>query len=369
MIPAWKLKRELKRIAVQIQAIPLLIYEPLVQFFYDRNLKKNLLLEKGAREQGKKIAIFLVYQPKGFAQSTYLTIDHLINSGFEIVLVSNCPLKTSDIEILKIKTILIVQRKNFGYDFGGYRDGIFLAREYCPNCEQILFLNDSVWFPIFNNNQLLHEMSESDSDYVGTQAFGNWVGEKFDGFFGSYCFLIKNPLLSSNAFNHYWDNYKLSSNKEVVLRRGERRFSREMLKVSHKPLAIFSHENFSKKLDQMSSDDIHQTLSELIAWDRDFSDEKDELLKSTIKDKKWVEHAKDLIIRLSRTKNFIGSSPVFSLAKLNFPMIKKNNEMLYIKAREAIIDAIDSGMISGVNPVIENELRDKVLFNTRGNRG
>lgn len=360
MIPIWKLKREVQRIADQVSAIPLLVFEPLMQYKYDRNFPKNISVHEGVRSLEKKVAVFLIYQPKGLVQSIFLTIDHLISSGFEPVVVSNCPLEIHDLELLKLKSALVIERQNFGYDFGGYRDSIFLLRHRQVECEKMLFLNDSVWFPVFDNSKLLSEMSESKADYVGTQAFGEWRGKSFDGFFGSYCFMLKKPLLNHEAFNKFWDEYKLSSSKEVVLRRGERQFSREMLKVSSNSLALFSLDKFSQTLDQLSVEQTSQALTDLIVWDRDASSQKMKLINADMKHKQWLTEAKNFIVTFSRSKNFIGSSPVVSLARLQFPMIKKNNERLYVKARESIVNAIDCGLIAGLNPIVEKELRQKV---------
>jgi len=363
----WKLKRELERVLEQISALPLLVFEPVRQVFYDHDFDNKILMHQGAKTLGKQIAIFLIYQPKGLVESVYLTIDHLADSGFDPVVVSNCPLSVGDIERLKAKSSLIVERKNFGYDFGGYRDAVWLLRRQKVHFDSVLFLNDSVWFPVFSDTQMLREMIESDAAYVGTQAFGTTASNGvFDGFFGSYCFLIKKPLLHSDAFSEYWDNYRLSSSKEVVLRRGERRFSRKMLESSHKSIALYSHERFARVVNEMHFEDTRQALEELVVWDGVFQRRKIELLQTTKCDDHWVADAKRLIVSLSKSKNFIGSSPVISLNQLGFPMIKKNKEMLYTRARKTIVESIDSGRIVGINQVVEREIRQKVSADQGG---
>ena len=47
MLPRWKIRRELKRLAVQAQSIPAAIYEPFLQKNYDKNFLKNVILHKG----------------------------------------------------------------------------------------------------------------------------------------------------------------------------------------------------------------------------------------------------------------------------------------------------------------------------------
>ncbi len=364
LIPAWKLKREALRVVEHISAIPLLIYEPVFQIFYDKDFDNRIRIHQGNRCLSKHVAIFLIYQPNGLAESVYLTIDHLAKSGFAPVVVSNCPLMRADIEKLRLTSSLVVERKNFGYDFGGYRDAVWLLRKYQVQFEAMLFLNDSVWFPVFDKSNMLEEMVTSDSDYLGTQVFGETNSNgSFNGFFGSYCFLIKKPLIENEVFNFFWDTYRLSSSKEIVLRRGERQFSREMLKASDKSIAIFSNERFAHIINEMDLIETEQALEDLIALDSKIFSKKIDLIKTNERDELWAFDAKKLIISQSKSKNFIGSSPLVSLNRLGFPMIKKNKEVLYTRARKSIVEAIDSGRIQGINQIVESELRDRVLGN------
>ena len=360
MIETWKLKRELRRIAEHVSAIPLLIYEPIFQKIYDKNIFKNLVILHGEKQPSKNIAIFLIYQPNGIPDSIFLTLSHLVKSDFSAVVISNCPISILDKERLRLDSFLIVERMNFGYDFGGYRDAVWLLRNLKIECDKMLFLNDSVWFPVFDNSKLLEQMLASDSDYVGTQEFGETETDRsITGFFGSYCFLINKKLIEDKAFNMFWDNYQLSSSKEIVLRRGERKFSREMIKASTKHNAIYSNKIFYKMVNELDLTETITALHELIALNPKIYAEKNRLINSLHKKESWLLRAKELIILQSKSKNFIGSSPLLSLNKLGFPMIKKNNEQLYLNARKLIIDSIDSGRLQGINETIESEIRLK----------
>jgi hypothetical protein len=230
--------------------------------------------------------------------------------------------------------------------------------------EAMLFLNDSVWFPVFDKSNMLEEMVTSDAAYLGTQVFGETDSNGyFNGFFGSYCFLIKKPLIENEVFNFFWDKYRLSSSKEIVLRRGERHFSREMLKASDKSIAIFSNERFVNIINEMDLRETAQALDDLIVLDSQILSKKIDLIATNERNELWTLDAKKLIISQSKSKSFIGSSPIVSLNRLDFPMIKKNKEILYTRARKSIIEAIDSGRIQGLNKIVESELRDRVFGN------
>lgn len=362
MVPLWKIKREVSKAIEHISSLPQLIYEPVIQKIYDKDFYKKLSTYQGSQSPSKKIAVFLIYQPSGLPESVFLSIAHLSRSGFSPVVISNCPLLSSDKERLCASSFLVVERKNFGYDFGGYRDAVWLLRRLQVQCDEVLFLNDSVWFPIFDDSKMLEEMVAKNSDYIGTQVFGDRSSDgSFNGFLGSYCFLIKKPLLDSQAFNLFWDKYQLSSVKEIVLRRGERAFSKEMLRASIDPCSFYTNERFAQVINSLNFADTLQALGDLVAMDPQVISKRQSLMDAKDSNESWMTDAKRLIIFQSKSKSFIGSSPVVSLSRLGFPMIKKNKEQLYTMARQSIVRAIDEGRIQGLNKTIESELRLKVF--------
>ncbi|MCU0854798.1 MAG: rhamnan synthesis F family protein [Rhodobacteraceae bacterium] len=359
MIPGWKLKRELERLKVQAQAVPLALYEPFVQRRHDRERGTRIAVTPGALAAGEKLAIFLLFQPKGVAASVLLTCRHLADSGFAPIVVSNTPLSKADRAALAGTVHLVAERPNLGYDFGGYRDGLWLIGTRGLSPRQVLFLNDSVWFPVWPGSTLLSEMAGADADYVGTQVFGDVSpGAAKPGFFGSYCFLAKAPLLETEAFRGFWEGYRLSSNKEVTLRRGERAFSHRMLGAARRSLGIYSIGRFHGVVDALGPDGLREALGDMVALDPVLEGRRAALLAES--GAGWEDRARTLLRDSAQSKNYIGAAPVLSLRDLRFPMIKKNNEMLYRRARARIVAALDEGRLSGIDPVIESELRARV---------
>jgi hypothetical protein len=359
MIPGWKLKRELERLKVQAQAVPLALYEPFVQRRHDRERPSRIAVTPGALPAGETLAIFLLFQPKGVAASVLLTCRHLAASGFAPVVVSNTPLSGADRAALADTAHLVAERPNLGYDFGGYRDGLWLIGAQGLSPRQVLFLNDSVWFPVWPGSPLLDDMAGAEADYVGTQVFGDVSpGAAKPGFFGSYCFLAKTPLLGSPAFSDFWEGYRLSSNKEITLRRGERAFSHRMLGAARHARGIYSVDRFHGVVDALDADGLREALADMVALDPALEGRRAALLAED--GAGWEDRTRALLRDSAKSKNYIGAAPVLSLRDLRFPMIKKNNEMLYRRARLRIVAALDEGRLTGIDPVIERELRARV---------
>ncbi len=360
VIPLWKIKRELTRLSVQARAIPLAFYEPFVQRRHDASRPTEITATKGTLAATSKLAIFLIYQPDGVASSVLTTCRHLIDNGFAPVVVSNAPLSDKDRENLSETACLVVERPNFGYDFGGYRDGWWVLDRQNLSPDHILFLNDSIWFPATQSATTLNDMTTSHADFVGLQAFGNLnaTGRK-RGFFASYCLLLKRPLIDHAAFKDFWASYRMSSNKEVTLRRGERAFSWAMFNTGLPAHALFSLEIYHDCIDTLPSSDLTQALADLVVVNPTLNERRNALVASS-KDDAFEDAARVLLKDAARTKNYIGASPIVALTSLGLPVIKKNNEHLYVLAREKISEAHANGRLPDLHSEVAEELERKL---------
>jgi hypothetical protein len=221
-------------------------------------------------------------------------------------------------------------------------------------------LNDSIWFPARENQSLLTELLQPDLEYTGVQIFDNGSkGKVRSSMFGSYCFAVNERLLKNFEFIDFWENYRLSSNKEITLRRGERAFSNRMMKATKHYRGIYSLDRFNAIIDGLKPDTLREALGDMIAIAPHLESRRLKLLndKKTIH---WINDAKTLLQEGAKTKNYIGSSPILSIREMGFPMIKKNNQRLYSLARKRIILAVDEGRLEGLNPIVLAELRKHV---------
>lgn len=359
-IPLWKLWRELMRLKVQAKSLPMAIYEPILQRRYDRSRETIIRVTKGTQPVMPKMVILLIFQPESLPASLIDTCTHLIDSGYAPVVVSNAPLQDNTRATLCRVSYAVLERPNFGYDFGGYRDGVWYLESEGLAPQMLLFLNDSVWFPVQDNCTFLHELEASDADYVGTQLAGNPdKATRKRGFFTSYCFMVKAPLLINPAFSGFWRDYRLSSNKEVTLRRGERAFSHVMLDHAQKSEALFDQPRFERLVEALSAQAARRVLTDLVVTATELEARRALLLQAAPEESQAATLM--LIKDATRTKNYIGAAPLLSLQKMRFPMIKKNNERLYALARARIVAALDRDRLPNLRATVEEELRGKVV--------
>ena len=78
-----------------------------------------------------------------------------IKNNFTPLIVSNSPLSNKDKNLILEYSWVLIERKNFGYDFGGYRDGVLFISEKIIDLDKLILINDSTWFPIIDNNSFI----------------------------------------------------------------------------------------------------------------------------------------------------------------------------------------------------------------------
>ena len=167
MVPRWKIERELETLRQQIQSLPERLIGAARQRRLDARFPSDYRVLNGAAPLTAKVAIFLVYQPKGMAASVLATCRHLTKRGYAVLLVANSPVSPEDQRAMGACVWRFVERPNFGYDFGGYRDGIRFLWHWSVSPEHLIILNDSVWFPLSENETMLTAMERSPAGFVG----------------------------------------------------------------------------------------------------------------------------------------------------------------------------------------------------------
>jgi len=155
VIPVWKLKRELARIGQKLRMPFSLIRALVSKHFYDRNKPNLIRLIAGKIALHPDVAIALIYQPTGLQDSLIETCRHLVSNGFSPFIVSNAPLNNHDRARLSEQSFLIMERSNFGYDFGGYRDRILHLLDVGIFPSNLLVINHSIWFPVPDETELI----------------------------------------------------------------------------------------------------------------------------------------------------------------------------------------------------------------------
>ncbi|RFC62163.1 polysaccharide biosynthesis-like protein [Fulvimarina endophytica] len=183
-------------------------------------------------DRGGRVHDFLMY---------YLYQLHAI--GFEIVFVSNAEaLDESDVGRLEEISALIVERRNVGYDFGAWKDGIDLIPDL-EALDRLLLVNDSVYGPIHHLGPTIDRMNPEDADVWGMT--DSW---DFNFHLQSYFMLFHAAAIRSDAFARFWKSVRYVQSKTFVIRRYEVGVSRAMMRGRMRCRAAFAYRDCARHL-------------------------------------------------------------------------------------------------------------------------
>lgn len=368
MIPRWKIARELDRTTQQLKAVAGLVWEPFVQRRHDRNRGTRLKITPGSRPLRDRVLIYLIYQPDRILESTIETCRLLEEQGYSTLVVSNSGLKPESLARLKDVSWQVMERPNYGYDFGGYRDGILYLMDKNLRPEWLLVMNDSVWYPVGQADTLVRRLEGSGLDVSGTIVHRSFrktlLRRRATRVIESYLFLFNRKALESAAFRNFWVKYRLSSNKYNAVHRGERQVAEQMLAAGLSADGLFGRDEFLDALSAREDVFLRRTLQYGAYTDDDLSEECDALLAEPVGSADWRRRVLDHVARTTLKRNFHGAFVFASMELLDMPFIKKGTGTflkrsygtLYTRMRARYVAAVAAKDLPAPRPEILAEI-------------
>lgn len=279
-IPFWKIRRELARLGPQILASP----TALANFFlstpyYDRVLAKQRLITEGGRPLTDKVGIYLVFPSSGLRASHLQAVHYLLDGGYAPLVVSNQPLLPEDRARLVPLCWRLIERPNFGYDFGGYRDGILSVGTRLASLDRLVLLNDSAWFPLPGGYDWLSRAEAAREDYcaaIWANAVKHpnpehyrdirWVVNKNrrNFHYASFALSLSSRILRDPDFLPFWQNFRLTGRKHKAVRRGEVGLTRWVIDHGFSHAATTELTDLDKILRDLPDDRVRLLLDHLL---------------------------------------------------------------------------------------------------------
>jgi lipopolysaccharide biosynthesis protein len=229
----------------QIREIP----EDLLNYFfatkrYDRTRLDQIRMFDGKLPKSDRTAIFLIFPKTGLLQSHVHTLAYFRSKGYATLIVSKLPLSEIDRNLLAENCWRIMERPNFGYDFGGYRDGVLSLSDDLPHLERLVLINDSVWFPLTGGRDWLDDVEALEvgfadaASHYGTPRYGindfrslkwSFSTNHRDFHICSFSICLRPTVMREANFLKFWRALRLSDKKKRTVRRGEIGFTQRAL--------------------------------------------------------------------------------------------------------------------------------------------
>jgi len=247
--------------------------------WYDRWLKRKISVTSGQVSAAPRCAIFVIYPRLGLQLSHLNSLAYLLRKGFSPVVVSNLPLSPDERTQLTPLCWRLVERPNYGYDFGAYRDGVLMLLNELSTVSQLLLVNDSVWFPVPASVDWLSRAEQTPADLVGAVSNDGLVDYLSDPGRGapwrynpsaprlhycSFALLVGSRILNDVGFRRFWQELKLTSDKFLTIRRGEVGFSRWVIERGYSHTAALEMSRFDQVVEQMGVAQLRELAEHLI---------------------------------------------------------------------------------------------------------
>jgi len=346
MPPWWKIRRELFRPFRQLAALPIR-FASLIggRFYYDTFLKRLARTHLGPLPLTSKICVYVLFPSSPNCESQLVAMESLRRDGFSILAVSNKYLGLESRKRLLATASVLIERVNFGYDFGGYRDGVcyLYDNKHIESLQHLLLMNDSCWYPMTNQNWPELAISQG-KDFVGaTSAYGvsnssleidphkNWVVNKERGYFhySSYALMIGQAVFKQSGFQSFFRHLALTNNKTYTVRRGEVGLTKLVKKMAASHGETHSMDTLPRILGQKSKDEIFDMVEHSTLLDGNHLVDDKRALVERIRGKpekqsQLRQECEVYLLRLIARQGLCYSLPVWLISEQNFPFLKKS---------------------------------------------
>lgn len=362
--PGWKVKRELDRITNKLSVVmDRLVHDPVRKVVYDLTSDRKKIATSGRLPLTDRVAVFVLFQPKGIPASVHLTLDHLRENGFSVFVVSNGALQARDREAIAGKAALILERPNVGYDFGAYRDGIRHLWKLGHHLTRLVLINDSTWFPLRRNDDSLARMEALDADLAGhIYKIEDEKARKRDHV-ESHLLMISRDFLQSKEFKQFWLAYRMSDRRETTIELGEKGFSQMAIRAGRKVATLMDRDWLLGTLRAMDDQGLRAVLDYTIDSFRGRQRDASEIRRAAASGRPWRDDFLAWVEEsLSNSRTFMISATFIMPAMIHGKMgfAKKANDIRFHLARREILDMERLGLIAPIDDAVRAEIADSV---------
>ncbi len=195
---------------------------------------------------GPKVCIFVHWDGAGEVRDHVLNYLRALNeAGISTVFVTNAgALQPQALAAIKPLCAAIVIRRNVGYDFGAWREGLERAALPRPDTTMVLLANDSLYGPIRSLNQVFDTIDFGVADVWGCTE--SWQSRYH---IQSYMIAFSPKVVASQAWRDFWAGVRPTWSKVWLIRMYEIGLTQMLLRSGFTCRAIWPYEALIADLD------------------------------------------------------------------------------------------------------------------------
>ena len=201
---------------------------------------------------GPRVCVFAHWDGAGDVRPHVMHyLRALASAGVSVVFVTNAGfLRAEAMEALKLICAGVVVRRNIGYDFGAWREGLGLLNLPRVDTKLVAIANDSVYGPIRSMADMFAAVDFEAADVWG--ATDTWQSRYH---LQSYLMMFSPRVVASEAWRTYWNGVVPTWSKTWIVRLYEIGLTQALLKAGFGCRAIWPYMSLVADLDIELLDD------------------------------------------------------------------------------------------------------------------
>lgn len=169
----------------------------------------------------------------------------LAEAGLSVLFVSNAGfLRPDSLAAVKALCAGILIRRNFGYDFGAWREGFEQLDLPRDDTEFAVMANDSVYGPLRPVGEMLQRLDFSQADAWGCTE--TWQSRYH---LQSYFLAFSPAVLASPAWRRFWSGVRSTPSKTLVIQRYEIGLSQALIRAGFNVRALWPYGALTEDVD------------------------------------------------------------------------------------------------------------------------
>ncbi len=195
---------------------------------------------------GPRVCVFAHWDGAGDVRPHVMhQVKSLAAAGLSVVFVTNAAfLRPEAMEALKLICAGIIIRRNVGYDFGAWREGLAQLGVPRDNTAMVVLANDSVYGPLRSLNELFAAIDFDAADVWGCT--DTWQSRYH---LQSYLMAFSPRVLGSEAWRKFWAGVVPTWSKMWLVRLYEVGLTQALLKAGFGCRAVWPYKSLIQDID------------------------------------------------------------------------------------------------------------------------
>ncbi len=154
-----------------------------------------------------------------------------------MVVSTNSDISKFEIDKLAGFVDCLVLRRNFGQDFGSWKTGLELIKQF-DDYRSITLMNDTVYGPFVSIQNFVEKIEDQNQPVVGGMTDNFEITHHLQ----SYFLIFNRTCVKSEWFQNFWKNYRKKHGRAQNIKGGEIALSRQAIKNGIELIPMFAYE-------------------------------------------------------------------------------------------------------------------------------